>query len=57
MKFVVKSTRREYFLKDECSGNVMYSCMKMEKLDMLKLLQEWGGIKENDGGEFTYDIF
>jgi hypothetical protein len=28
-----------------------------EKWYLLKLLQEWGGIKENDGGEFTYDIF
>jgi hypothetical protein len=43
----------------ECSGNIMYSCMKMEKGDMLKLLQELGGvgIKENDGGgEFNYGI-
>jgi hypothetical protein len=34
--------------------------MKMKKLDLLKLFQEWGGgrIKENDGGgEFKYDIF
>jgi hypothetical protein len=37
----------------------MYSCMKMEKWDMLKLLQEWkeGKGKENEGGsEFNYDI-
>jgi hypothetical protein len=28
----------------ECSGNIMYSCMKMKKKwDMLKLLQESGG--------------
>jgi hypothetical protein len=32
--------------------------MKMVKLDLLKLFQEWeGGIKENGGGgEFNYDI-
>jgi hypothetical protein len=37
----------------------MYSCMKMEKWDLLKLLQEWGKeeIKENDGGgEFNDNI-
>jgi hypothetical protein len=36
----------------------MYSCTKMEKRDLLKLLQGWGrGIKENDGGgEFNSDI-
>jgi hypothetical protein len=40
----------------ECSENIMYSCMKME--EMLKLSQEWEGIKENDGGgEFNHDIF
>jgi hypothetical protein len=33
--------------------------MEMEKLGLLKLLQEWGWeIKENDKqGEFNYDIF
>jgi hypothetical protein len=31
--------------------------MKMEKRDMLKLFQEWGRGKENDGGsEFNYDM-
>jgi hypothetical protein len=38
----------------------IYSCMKMEKWDMLKLFQEWKqeGIKENDGGgESNYDLF
>jgi hypothetical protein len=42
------------------STYIMFSCMKMEKWDLLKLLQELGemGIKENDGGgEFNYDIF
>jgi hypothetical protein len=24
----------------ECSGNIMYSCMEMEKWEMLKLFQE-----------------
>jgi hypothetical protein len=40
------------YKEDECSGNVMYSCMKMEKLDLLKLSQQWreGRKKENDGG-------
>jgi hypothetical protein len=29
----------------------MYTCMKMEKWDLLKLFQEWGkGGKEDDGG-------
>jgi hypothetical protein len=43
----------------ECSVNITCSCMKMKKLDMLKLFQEWGEerIKENDGGgEYNYDI-
>jgi hypothetical protein len=26
----------------ECSGNIMYSCMKMEKREMLKIFQQWG---------------
>jgi hypothetical protein len=37
----------------------MYSSIKMEKRDLLKLFQEWeeGGIKENEGGgEFNYNI-
>jgi hypothetical protein len=39
---------------EDYGRNVMYSCMKMKKWDLLKLFQEWGGIKENDGGdEFT----
>jgi hypothetical protein len=25
----------------EYSGNITYSCMKMEKWDLLKLFQEW----------------
>jgi hypothetical protein len=39
-------------VEGDCSGNTMYSCMKMEKWDIVKLFQEWGkrGIKENDGG-------
>jgi hypothetical protein len=28
--------------EDECSGNSMYSCMKMEKWDLLKLFHERG---------------
>jgi hypothetical protein len=43
----------------ECSGNIMYSCMKIEKWDILKLFQEWQKreLKENhDGGEHNYDI-
>jgi hypothetical protein len=27
----------------ECSGNIMYVCMKMGKRDMLKPFQEWEG--------------
>jgi hypothetical protein len=26
----------------ECSGNIMQSCIKLERKDMLKLFQEWG---------------
>jgi hypothetical protein len=47
-----------HFVKEaECSGNITYSCIKMEKWDLLKLFQEWRNrIKENDGGgEFNYD--
>jgi hypothetical protein len=43
----------------EYGGNIAYSCMKMEKRDLLNLVQEWGerGIKENDGeSEFNYDV-
>jgi hypothetical protein len=46
-------------VEGECGRNVMYSNVKMEKWDLLKVSQEWGGegIKENDGGdEFNYDI-
>jgi hypothetical protein len=32
---------KESVKKGECSGTIMYSCMKMEKWDMLKLFQEW----------------
>jgi hypothetical protein len=49
---------KEKVKEDECGGNLIYSCMNMEKWDMLKLFQEWGekGIKEDDGGgEFNYD--
>jgi hypothetical protein len=28
--------------KGECEANIMYSCMKIEKWDLLKLFQEWG---------------
>jgi hypothetical protein len=43
---------KERVKEAEYSGNIMYSCMKMEKWGMLKLFQEWGkgGIKENDAG-------
>jgi hypothetical protein len=33
----------------EYGGNIVYSCMKMEKQDLLKLLQEWG--KRGNKGE------
>jgi hypothetical protein len=36
----------------------VYSCMKMEKWDLLKLIQEWGrGIKESDGGVNSTKIY
>jgi hypothetical protein len=28
-------------VKDECSRNTMYSCIKMEKWDFLRPFQEW----------------
>jgi hypothetical protein len=31
--------------EEEYGRNVMYSCMKMKKWDLLKLFQEWGGDK------------
>jgi hypothetical protein len=33
----------------EYSRNIMYSCMKMGKWDLLKLFQEWG---KRDKGEW-----
>jgi hypothetical protein len=33
---------KERVKEDESSGNILYSCMKMEKLTMMKLFQEWG---------------
>jgi hypothetical protein len=35
----------------EYGGNIMYSCMEMEKWDQLRLSGIWGGrkIKENNG--------
>jgi hypothetical protein len=33
---------KERVKEDKYSGNIMYSCMKMEKRDLLKLFQEWG---------------
>jgi hypothetical protein len=36
----------------------IYTLHKCKKLYLLKLLQEWGGIKENSReDEFKYDIF
>jgi hypothetical protein len=42
----------------EYGTNTVYTCMSIEKWDLLKLFQEWGReIKENDEGhEFKYDI-
>jgi hypothetical protein len=42
---------KERISEHECDRNIMYSYMKMEKYDLLKLFKEWGGrIKENVGG-------
>jgi hypothetical protein len=42
-------------MESACSGNIMYSHMKMEKMRPVETIQEW--IKENDGeGEFKYEI-
>jgi hypothetical protein len=51
---------KERVKEAEYSGNITYSCMKMEKWDLLKLFQEMGevGIKKHDGvggGEFNYN--
>jgi hypothetical protein len=42
--------------EDECSENIMYSCMEMRHLETITVM--WGeGGKENDGGgEFKYNI-
>jgi hypothetical protein len=42
----------------ECSGNIMYSCMKMEKMRHFEAITGMAGrIRENDGGgEFNYNI-
>jgi hypothetical protein len=43
----------------EYGGNIMYSFMKKEKRDLVKLFYHGGKrIKDNDdgGGEFNYDI-
>jgi hypothetical protein len=45
--------------EDECTGNAVYSCMKKEEWDMLKLFQEWGEGGDREEGwrsEFSYDI-
>jgi hypothetical protein len=42
---------KERVKEGEYNGNIMYSCMKMEKQHLLKLFQQGGGIKENDGGD------
>jgi hypothetical protein len=34
--------------ENECSGNILYLSVTMEKLELLKLFQEWG---EEDKGE------
>jgi hypothetical protein len=49
---------KERVEEGEYGGNI-YSYMKMDKWNLLKLFQEWGrwGIKENEGGyEINYDI-
>jgi hypothetical protein len=41
------------YKEGEYGRNIMYSCMKIETQDLLKLFWEWGverRIKENDGG-------
>jgi hypothetical protein len=30
------------YQEGECGGDIIYSCMKMKKWDLLKLFQEWG---------------
>jgi hypothetical protein len=42
----------------ECSRNIMFSCMKMEKMRLIEMIPGigGGGIQENDGGgEFNND--
>jgi hypothetical protein len=33
----------------EYGTNTMYTCVNLEKCDVLKLFQEWEKVKENDG--------
>jgi hypothetical protein len=46
----------ERVYEDEYGTNTVYTCMQMEKWDLLKLFQEWEeGIAENGGGgKFKY---
>jgi hypothetical protein len=46
--------------EDEYSANIVYTCMQMQKLYLLKVFQKCGeeGIKESSGGgEFKNAIF
>jgi hypothetical protein len=49
---------KERVYETEYGGNIVYSCVKMEKWDLLKFPgMGAGGRKENDGGEkLNYDI-
>jgi hypothetical protein len=50
---------QERVKESEYGGNMMYSCLKIEKWDLLKLFQELGegGMKKNDGGENLTKIY
>jgi hypothetical protein len=42
--------RYRRYKEGECGGNVMYSCIKLEKMRPAETRMRGGGIKENDGG-------
>jgi hypothetical protein len=47
----------ERVYEDEYGTNTVYTCMQMEKWDLLKLFQEWEGEIKNDEGVNSIMIY